>query len=101
MLEEFLPGLRRLAALFPCHSCRMKRQLFLEELREQATNVGTTVDALFVQGQELLEKEELADIEALKYLAPVAGNADDPACDSFHEGTNRSILSKVFRDTEP
>jgi len=103
MLEEFFPGLRRLAALFPCHSCRLKRQRFLEDLQKQANELGdgTTADMLFAKGQEELELAELADIEEAKYLEPVVGNADDPRCDRYHEHENRPFLSEAFRKIEP
>jgi hypothetical protein len=94
MLEEFFPGLRRLAALFPCYSCRMKRQRFMEGLTQKAVDLNAsalesgvcdhidiahTADTLFEAGKDELEQAENNDIEAYKYITPIVlGNADDP-----------------------
>ncbi|KAJ1422440.1 hypothetical protein B484DRAFT_114445 [Ochromonadaceae sp. CCMP2298] len=107
MLEEFFPGLRRLAAMFPCHSCRMKRLSLMDRLSleagvlnaaamERGEEQNHTAESLFERGREELEGAEAFDIATYKYCLPVEGNADDPRCDKYHEGENRSALHEGF-----
>eukprot|EP01038_Epipyxis_sp_PR26KG_P006545 gene6545-8992_t len=90
MLEEFFPGLRRLATLFPCYSCRLRKIRLAKEAEETKENMDN------IDTAKLLLDAEKKDIERAKVLVDVLG-ADDPRCDACYY-KHTSILSLAWRN---
>lgn len=92
-MNAFFPGLRRLCALFPCYSCRMKRIQLKQSAELLNPPVQTTVIedsntaplalcTTITDGTQLLEAAESADIVSQDYLSS-ALQADSMNCGSY------------------
>ena len=89
-LESYFPGLRRLTALFPCHSCRVKHTQ-----RKQAAAQDPSLLTAMQEGVALWEAAEAEDLLQLQALSEEALSADELNCDSFYL-TNRSVIDEAL-----
>lgn len=104
-IETFFPGLRRLCALFPCYSCRLKRSTERREVHpdnppvtsQEVADPVVQPAAQVTDEERELDEAEAQDLVAQAYLLPAA-HADSFNCGAYY-AQHRTVLQPALRET--